>query len=444
MKKKHTIGTLGLSALLLLSGCATNKADATTTKASATSTVAATVETTTEATTESSVPATTPTENEDTSILPTYYNIPLRIVDKDGNKISEVSMYGNNFLTDHGVLYTKLPKEEDDSVIEYRLFDTETKEDKKLGEMSGLSYMTAYSYIEMNGKFYALAMTGELLDDTPDPLLLLEIDLEKGGINQYVISENGYPYVALCQAGQKVLAFTHDQQSDGLLYDRVMEFDPATQTLREVMTFKFKEHVAGDTVRSLYSDGKNIYLLRVHVVDNVSSLILDTYDMSYVKTGEQDITRLFLDSVPSSDIISVEPVTASDSKEADMYYQVSRFFITPEGDLFYCNFSDEIFLVNLKTGKAHELDPLFRASFGSGSPFFGTICQNVDEEYPGINQVFHLKDGNLESQEIDLFGDRYSIDFMQTTPSGKEALYMSIMDPGHLNTDYPCILYIYK
>lgn len=447
MKKKHTIETLGLSALLLLSGCATHKVDTKNTTAAPTTTVSSTLEATTEATTESSdsIKDTAETEDPDNMILPTYYNIPLRIADKDGNKISEVSFFGNYNLTDHGVLYTKLPKKDDNSVIEYRLFDLDTKEDKKLGEMSGLSYQTAYSYIEMNGKLYTLAMTGNLLDEIPDPLLLLEIDLEKGGINQYVISENGYPYVALCQAGQKVLAFTHDQQDDGLLIDRVMEFDPETQALREVMIFKFSEHHAGDTVRALYSDGKSIYLLRVHVENDVSSLILDTYDMSYAKTGEQDITQIFLNSIPTSELIGVEAVTESNPKEADMYYQVSRFFITPEGDLFYCNFSDEIFLVNLKTAKAHELDPLFRASFGSGNPFFGLICQNIDPNEPGSNLIFHLKDdGTLESQAINLFGDQYSIDTMLTTPGGKEAIFMSINDPGHLNTDYPCILYICK
>lgn len=450
MKKKHTIETLGLCALLLLSGCTTKKSDvtATTTTTAPTTTADTTaqvskVETTTEPTTETSDPPTTSKEADETdnAVISACHNIPLRIADKDGSTISELSVYQNTTLTDHGVLYTRLPKEGDNSTIEYRLFDTDSKEDKKLGEMTGLSYQTAYSYAELNGKFYTLAMTGYLMDNLPDPLFLLEIDLVNGGINKYLISGNGYPYVSLCQAGEKILAFTHDQQKDGLLLDHVLEFDPETKKVQEVLIFKYQDNDRGDTVRSLYSDEKNIYLLRVQVEDKVPSLIIDTYDMSYVKTGEQDITQVFRDSVKTpEDITSVMPVETLD----DIFYQVARFFITPEGDLYYCNFNDEVILANLNTGRKYDHGELFRASYGNGTPFFGSILQKIEDPDAGINQIFHLKDGTLNPQTIDLFDDQYYIESMQSTPGGKEGIFLSIQDPEHLNKDYPYLLYICK
>lgn len=401
MKKITILTAIGLSALMLLSACKNTSNDSNRDS---------------DTTAENRQSA----DNSDSVMLNDYRNDAIVIADKNGSEIGRIETCNAPMLTEEGVLYAAWPEgANDDSTMEYRLFDQKTGEDRKLGEVSDPAYEDTTSRVEIDGKVYSLAMFGDLTDSEPDPLYLQEIDLIHGSVSLCPILPNGYPYQSMCRVGNKLLLFVHDQQADGTLYDRVFEFDPETKNQYERMTFQYSENdqiKQGDTIRSLYSNGKNIYMLRVHAENNVSSLFVDTYDLAYTKQAEKDISAIFAQGLNEYDPVA-DPAF-------DMFYQVARFFVTEDGMLYYLNFSDLSFLADLSSDTLVKAgDPLFRASFGCGTPFFvGILGENAK------NPVFTLENGTLTETSFDLFDTSYSIESAEVSTAGIRVIRLSAHD----------------
>ena len=129
------------------------------------------------------------------------------IVDRDGRHIGQIPFNTGITLTNSGIFYTTvisgaaspdtvtvgMNEGAKDKVI-YHLYDTKTCESYTFGSITDQDYEAGYCRTELDGKLYTLITTGNALDKDPDPLLLVEFDLQAHTINQYTISENGFPY----------------------------------------------------------------------------------------------------------------------------------------------------------------------------------------------------------------------------------------------------------
>ncbi|MBO4927430.1 MAG: hypothetical protein J5379_04180 [Clostridiales bacterium] len=428
MKKLTTLTAIGLSVLMLLSACTKKDKNTKNTRDNGR-----------DVSSNASDDSNTPANTIDPAMLNGFFNDPVVIADNDGKELGTIYTCSSPMLTEKGVLYSAWPEgAKDDSIMEYHLFDQNTGEDRKLGQVTDPAYEDTNSRVEINGNVYSLAMFGDLLDADLDPIYLQKIDLVNGSISLCPIIQNGYPYQAMCRIGNKLLLFVHDQQSDGLLIDRIFEYDPETETANERMSFRYSENEQvkqGDTIRSLYSDGNLIYILRIHAENNDSKLLVDIYDMSYNKKEEKDITALFSQALKEYDP-AADPAF-------DMYYQAARFFITEDGKLYYLNFSDLSFLADISKGTIERaVDPLFRASFGSGSPFFAIILKGGEFEV-GSNHIFTLDNGELVDSTFDIFDADYYIESIEVSAQDIRVVYLRARSSGQEDSDHPgiyCIL----
>ena len=231
----------------------------------------------------------------------------MEVVDKDGKHIGQIPFNSGMTLTNNGIFYTTsisgttsldtiavgLNEGEKDVVV-YHLYDIQTDESYDFGSIPDQDYEAGYCRTELDGKLYTLITTGNVMDREPDPLLLAEFDLTEHTISQYRISDNGFPYTAMAEANGKLLILNHDQTD--VLNDKLYLFDPESKQTEQVMQFELNGNT-GDTIRSMYSDGKNIYILRLHFEgENNVTMFLDTYDLDLKKLSERDISSMLKES----------------------------------------------------------------------------------------------------------------------------------------------------
>ena len=225
-------------------------------------------------------------------------NNMMEVVDKDGKHIGKIPFNSGMTLTNNGIFYTTsisgttspdtiavgLNEGEKDVVV-YHLYDIKTDESYDFGSIPDQDYEAGYCRIELNGKLYTLITTGNAMDNEPDPLILAEFDLTDHTISQYRISDNGFPYTAMTVVNGKLLILNHDQTD--VLNDKLYLFDPESKQTEQVMQSELNGNT-GDTIRSMYSDGKSIYILRLHFEgDNNVAMFLDTYDLDFKKLSEK-------------------------------------------------------------------------------------------------------------------------------------------------------------
>ena len=370
----------------------------------------------------------------------------IEIVDKDGKHIGQIPFNSGMTLTNSGIFYTTfipgaagsdttvvgLNDGEKDKII-YHLYDTKTDESYSFGSIPDQDYEAGYCRTELNGKLYTLITTGNAMDQEPDPLLLAEFDLVEHTINQYKISDNGFPYTAMTEVNGKLLILNHDQTD--VLNDNLYLFDPESKQTEQVLQFELNGNT-GDTIRSINSDGKNIYVLRLRFEgDNNVTMFLDTYDLAFKKLSEKDISAMLKESAGSA--------LAQDDTANEMKQMVSRFMVFDEKYVYYENFSTTRFLGNVEDGKLFSetkgAGDTFLASSGSGAPFFYCIYGGERNE----NSIYELKNGALEKTVFKADDDRYFLSAASRSPDGKTLIQVAYTNPEDRNDTLPTKIYYF-
>ncbi len=368
------------------------------------------------------------------------------IVDRDGRHIGQIPFNTGITLTNSGIFYTTvisgaaspdtvtvgMNEGAKDKVI-YHLYDTKTCESYTFGSITDQDYEAGYCRTELDGKLYTLITTGNALDKDPDPLLLVEFDLQAHTINQYTISENGFPYAAMAEVNGKLLILNHDQTD--VLNDKLYLFDTESKQTEQVMQFKLNGNTF-DTIRSMYSDGKNIYILRLHFEgENNVTMFLDTYGLDLKKQSEKDISSMLKESAGKN---LVPEDVANEIKQ-----MVSRFMVLDEKYVYYENFSSTRFLGNIDDGsifsETEGAGDMFLASSGSGTPFFYCIFGGAKNE----NSIYKLKGGALEKTVFKADDDRYYMTAASRSPDGKTLIQVAYTDPEDRSDTLPTKIYYY-
>ncbi len=384
-------------------------------------------------------------EESDSKALPRFSRTA-EIVDKNGRHIGEIAENGMATMTDSGIFYSTANLEGTGTepigagvpegakeTYTYYLYDPRTNEHFCFGTVADQDYEAGYVRTELNGKLYTIITTGDALDNIADPLLLLEFDLQAHSVSQYKISDNGFPYTAMTQVGGKLLILNHDQTDK--LHDKLYLFDPDSREIKQVLQFELSDN-KGDTIRSVYSDQKHIYLLRLRFIgDNQVKPFLDTYDLSFAKQSEKDVSSMF--DAGSDDFMALEDIV-NEMKQA-----VSRFMVLNEGYVYYENFSTTRFLGRMEDGTVFDepkgTGDLFAASSGSGKPFFCYIFRGGKNE----NAVFEWNNGSLSKTVFKADDDRYYITAASVSPNGKRLIQVEYANPNDRNDTLPKKLYCF-
>ena len=368
------------------------------------------------------------------------------IVDKDGKHIGEIPLNSGITLTDSGIFYSTaiMPDTAADSlsvgmnegektIYEYYLYDPETNKSYSFGSIPDLDYEAGYCRTEINGKLYTLITDGNAMDALPDRLLLAEFDLKEHSFALYTVSENGFPYTAMTEVNGKLLILNHDQTD--ALNDKLYLFDPDSKRTEHVMQFELNGN-KGDTIRAMNSDGKNIFVLRLHFEgENDVTMFVDTYDLEYNKLSEKDISSM-LKTVAEAELGAGDVTN-------EMKQMVSRFLVLDEKYVYYENFSTTRFLGNIEDGKLFSetdgLGDMFLAASGSGKPFFYTIYGGGTNE----NSIYELKNGSLEKTIFKADDDRYYVTAASRSPDGKTLIQVAYTDPENANNTLPAKIYYF-
>ena len=356
------------------------------------------------------------------------------IVDKDGKHIGEIKINGSCTMTNKGIFYTTVknaPPSDTVTVgangksdVYYHLYDIETNQTYDFGNMPEQDYEAGYVRTEMNDKLYTLVTTGNALDNIPDPLILLEFDLTEHSMKQYKISDNGFPYTAMTAANGNLLILNHDQTQQ--LYDKVYMFDTDTKEVSQVLQFELTDN-KGDTIRQIYSDEKNIYILRLHFEDESHvNMFVDTYDFNFKKQYENDISSMLKESV--------EKELVSEDVLNEMKQMASRFIMLDGKYIYYENFSATRFFGNIENKQLfNEINGMSLASFGSGKPFFYYIY--------GERTIFEWKNNTLEKSVLKTDDERYYIVSASISENGKKLIQVDYTNPNDNSDTLPTKLY---
>ena len=341
---------------------------------------------------------------------------------KGGKKVAEVTDMRAASITNAGILYAKYMEKGDfirDS--EYHIMNPDTGEDKLLGVVVDESYETNYNRVELGGKIYTLIRKGELTDEESFPLILLEIDPEKG-LTERDVCPDGFPYAMLSRAGDKLLIGNHDLNEAAT--DSVWLYDPKDESFRQVICYQEESR----PLLQVYHDGKNAYILCLREVNGSSRIIVEQYDESYRKIAETVITDLYLEGVE-------EGLTKEDVLN-EMIQPVARFFLTEDGHLYYENFSCTSFLADLKNGCINQSGECFRAAKGSDALYYD-LMKGFREGTKVPNRMYRLDRGDLKLSESNEENPLYYYTDISVSENGTVMSVFEYDDPENIQPDLP-------
>ena len=308
------------------------------------------------------------------------------VFDKDGNLLGEIDSRANCTAVDGGIFYsvTDLKEYQLTADAEYRFLDMESKRDVRLGMLENQGYEAAFARTEYHGNIFTLAVQGDPVSDPAVPLVLLAADPAAGTMKKYTVSENGFPYASLAAANGKLLIMSHEMSEPKR--DQIIEFDPAAETMREVLTFSPDT----DSLRGVCPARDGFFLLRLKINNGgENELVLDRYDHQYARVSEQSVNETMIHAV-----MEIRGITERQDALNELGMNVSRFAVEEDRYLIYENFGLSRLIIDLHSGETVlARDDIYAVSLGSGTPFVYRI--DFDSEDAGEPDISGVIDGEL-------------------------------------------------
>lgn len=332
-------------------------------------------------------------------------NLAIKITDLKGNSLAAIESSDSGMIVPGIGVFYKCDNE-------YRL--TRMTEDGKpeniiLGSANEYSYETFYARTYIGNELYTLAIKGNPEDNVKDQLYLLEFDLADGKKNEYLISDNGFPYASLTAYNGNILLFFHDQQD--ILTDRVIEFNTTTKEVREVLTYTLDNDLQGESVRSVYADKDNIYVLKaIYKGSKDISMAVDVFDGEYKIIKELNITDPMMKAINEC---------AKEDGPNELIQAVSSFNIFDGRYLYYENFSVTRAFIDLTSSSllCAIPDP-FTSSVGNGPKVFYSIFCLESNDTVDPRSVYVFENGELKKIPTAIQDDGQLISSITASPDG--------------------------
>ena len=349
------------------------------------------------------------------------------ILDKDGKLLARIDGRANASAADAGIFYSIFVQGEYEftATAQYRFYRLSDGKDILLGTLEDQGYEAVYARTEMDGTVYALALTGNPFDTSPDALWLLAFDPVRGTMNKIRVSENASPYAAMTAANGKALVMVHELGAPKR--DLVFEFDAASGALKEVLSFS-SEGSRCESLRGVYADGEKLYLLRLAVEGgNPEELYLDVYDSAYGKLSERSLRELIFSEEYAG-------ITSPGDEKAELGMIASGFAVQDGRYLYYENFGVTRALLDLETGKnLFARDDSYALSIGGGKKVFYFFDLGQAEPGQEVQGVYDLKNGTVERTVMTPPDGRTMIRSLSVSPNGTRLIRFSdreLRDPG--------------
>ena len=316
---------------------------------------------------------------------------PLIIKDKSGAKLGEIDNRAGITATDNGIFYSVATMKDSLYTVdaEFRFFSLKDKTDVCLGKLEDQGYETGFARTELNGAIYTLAVKGNPAGDDPVPLLLLAFDTAAKTMKTYTVSEYGFPYSAMTVSGGKLLIMSHEMTKEKT--DKIYEFDPGTETVKEVLTFSSSI----DSLRSVCAADSGFYLLRLKLNNGgENEMFVDLYDGKYEKISEQNVSDILTDAISN-----VHGILSRGDALNEIGLYVSCFHIADGRYMIYENFGLSRVVIDLQTKETVlAKDDNYAVSTGSGIP----LIYKIDFDGDGATgpEIFGIENGSLRQYSI--------------------------------------------
>ncbi|MCR5041054.1 MAG: hypothetical protein K6C36_03000 [Clostridia bacterium] len=305
----------------------------------------------------------------------------MKILSRDGELLGQIDCRSTCTAVDGGIFYSIFELGENRYTVdaEYRFFDKESKRDVLLGTLEDQGYEAVYTRSESNGKIYTLAIVGNPMSDSPVELVLLEADPEAGSLKKYTVSENGFPYASMAVSNGKLLIMDHEMSDPKC--DKLYEFDPAAETVKEVLTFSSDT----DSLRGVSSAEDGFALLRLKINGGgENEMFLDQYDNDHVRVSEQSVNEALVKAA-----MEISGIMSRQDALNELGMHVSRFTVEEGRYLIYENFGMARLIVDLQTGESVlSKSDIYSFSIGSGEPYIYRMDFDPQEaEEPDITRI---------------------------------------------------------
>ena len=313
-----------------------------------------------------------------------------QIIDRYGDQVGTLPHGSVCTAVDSGIFSSvfEIPEGSYFGKASYYFFNEKNHSNVLLGTLEDQGYEAVYARTELNGLLYTLAISGNPMDKAADKLLLLAFDPENAAMEQFTVSENGFPYAAMAAVDGKLLIMNHEMKEDTAKHtaDKLYEFDPASKTIWELLTFSAEK----ESLRGVCAAEDGFYLLRLRFSENSEPVLcLDSYSPEGKKAAELELNETFITAA-----LRIHGMTGRQDALNEMGMNVSRFAVVGGRYLFYENFGVVRLVLDLEKNEAiFAQDDLWTFSIGNGEPVVYRL-QFLGEE-PAEPEIFRLIKGEL-------------------------------------------------
>ena len=314
----------------------------------------------------------------------------VEVTDKDGKRLGAIDANSSCTAVDGGIFYSVLEIAEyaPTGTAYYHFFRAADGKDILFGSLENWGYEAAYARTELGGVIYTLALEGNAFDSDPDTLWLLACDPAAGTMTKHTVSRDGFAYSAMAAANGKLLIMNHELNA--AKSDKIYEFDPASGTVREVLSFPDDGKAS---LRSVAAAEDGFYLLRLGLSGGMpKELFLDRYDSAYKLTDSLSLNSLIM---PAAKELPGFEGEADVLNEFGM--SVGGFAVQDGKYFFYENFGRIRVTVDLQTGEVlFANEDLWSMAHGAGEPSFYEIAFEAYGAGEGP-KIITVKDGKAEA-----------------------------------------------
>ena len=179
-------------------------------------------------------------------------------------------------------------------------------------------------------------------------------------MKKYTVSENRFPYASMTVSDGKLIIMDHEMSEPKC--DKIYEFDPETETVREILTFSSDT----DSLRAVSSANDGFFLLRLKINDGVENeMFLDRYDKYNKKVSETSVNETLVKAIGK-----INGMTGRQDALNELGTHVGGFSVVDGRFMIYENFSVTRLIVDLQSGEAILAeDDIYSVSTGGGERY---------------------------------------------------------------------------
>ncbi|MBQ9910531.1 MAG: hypothetical protein IJM50_03440 [Lachnospiraceae bacterium] len=308
------------------------------------------------------------------------------VLDKDGKVLGKIDSRAHCTAVEGGIFYSvsELKEYQFTADTVYGFFSQDGTKNILLGTVKDQGYEASYTRTELDGKVYTVASIGDPVSSQSSTVVLLAADLKEGTLKQHVVSEQGFPYVSMAVSDGKLLIMNHEMSEPKT--DKIYEFDPQTEDMREVLSFSSDK----DSLRGVCASEDGFYLLRLKIGGSENEMFIDRYDKAYSKMSERSVNETLIKAAMDGAVV----MSRSDALN-ELGIHASRFTIEEDRYLFYANFGLTRLVIDLESGEVlFARDDIFSLSDGSGA----SCVYRMDFDPENVEEPFirRLSNGRLE------------------------------------------------